>query len=113
MQMIYLYVTEPNFDQQEFNRQIEKIKSTLNNRKGLPKAEYSQEIRGVKYNQHPRKTSMTLEKANTITFEKTKQIYQERFANAGDFTFIFTGDIELEKLKPLVRRTLPLYRQQE
>ena len=102
MQMIYLYVTEPNFDQQEFNRQIEKIKSTLNNRKGLPKAEYNQEIRGVKYNQHPRKTSMTLEKANTITFEKTKQIYQERFANAGDFTFILTGDIELEKLKPLV-----------
>lgn len=102
MQMIHLYVTEPNFDQQEFNHQIEKIKSTLNNRKGLPKAEYSQEVQGVKYNHHPRKTSLTLEKVNTITFEKTKQIYQERFANAGDFTFIFTGDIDLEKLKPLV-----------
>ena len=56
----------------------------------------------MKYNHHPRKTSLTLEKVNTITFEKTKQIYQERFANAGDFTFIFTGDIDLEKLKPLV-----------
>lgn len=38
MQMIHLYVTEPNFDQQEFNHQIEKIKSTLNNRQGPPKS---------------------------------------------------------------------------
>ena len=106
MQMIYLYITAPNFDKQEFNRQLEKIKSTLTNRQGLPKTEYDREIRAIKYNNHPRKASMTLEKANTITFEGAKQIYEERFANAGDFTFIFTGNIDLANFKPLVETYL-------
>lgn len=42
-----------------------------------------------------------LDKTN---FERAYQIYKERFANAGDFTFVFTGDFELEKILPLISK---------
>jgi zinc protease len=38
--------------------------------------------------------------------QKALQFYRERFANAGDFTFLFVGSINLESLKPLVEKYL-------
>jgi zinc protease len=39
-----------------------------------------------------------------INLDRSIQIYKERFANAGDFTFIFTGSFNEETLKPLLEK---------
>jgi zinc protease len=41
-----------------------------------------------------------------IDFEKAFQFYQDRFANAADFTFLLVGSFEVDKVKPLLETYL-------
>ena len=41
-----------------------------------------------------------------MNLETSFKIYQDRFADAGDFTFFFVGNFELEQMKPLVQKYL-------
>ena len=34
------------------------------------------------------------------------KIYKERFANAGDFTFVFDGNFNVDSIKPLLEKYL-------
>src|SRR5207253_8397085 len=48
--------------------------------------------------------------------EKSLAFYKERFADAGDFTFVFVGSFDAATMKPLVERYLgglPSIRRQE
>src|SRR5207302_5828414 len=48
-------------------------------------------------------TPATLAEVNP---QRAFEIYKDRFANAGDFTFVFVGNVTLDSLKPLVEKYL-------
>lgn len=106
LQMVNLYFTQPRFDQQEFRYLMEKTKNLLINRKGLPKVEYQNEVAEAKYAHHPRRKELRVEDTAKIDFQTVRRIYLERFADPGSFTFIFTGNIKPEELKPFVETYL-------
>jgi zinc protease len=59
---------------------------------------------------------MTVEEIPQMSLEKSLAFYRDRFADASDFTFVFVGNLDLEKLKPLVCRylaSLPSLRRKE
>nr|MBP6215241.1 insulinase family protein [Chitinophagaceae bacterium] len=39
-----------------------------------------------------------------INLDRSIQIYKERFSNAGDFTFLFTGSFDEDSIKPLLEK---------
>jgi zinc protease len=41
-----------------------------------------------------------------IDFEQVKAVYKERFGDASDFTFIFVGNFEIDKIKPQILQYL-------
>jgi zinc protease len=49
---------------------------------------------------------MTAETVAALDLEKSLAFYKECFADAGDFTFVFTGSLDEAALKPLVERYL-------
>ncbi len=49
---------------------------------------------------------MTLESLDETDLLESLEFYEERFSDAGDFTFVFVGDIDLEAIRPLVERYL-------
>jgi zinc protease len=49
---------------------------------------------------------MTVEEIPRMSLEKSLAFYRDRFADAGDFTFVFIGNLDLERIKPLVCRYL-------
>jgi zinc protease len=49
---------------------------------------------------------MTVEEIPRMSLEKSLAFYRDRFADASDFTFVFVGNLDLEKIKPLVCRYL-------
>src|SRR5690606_22555346 len=53
-----------------------------------------------------RRTAPDLRKVGEIDLERVMDIYRERFANAGDFTFIFVGRMDTLKLRSLCERYL-------
>lgn len=106
MQMIYLYFTQPRFDENEFDYLMDKNKNLLINRKGLPLMEYQDEVAEMKYAGHPRKKNLRVEDTAKIDLAVVRRIYLERFANGGNFTFVFCGDILPQVLKPFVETYL-------
>ncbi len=51
-----------------------------------------------------------------IDYDRVMELYRERFADCSDFTFVFVGNIDIEKLKPLLCQyvaTLPSIKRKE
>ena len=55
---------------------------------------------------NPRRRSPTAESFQRINLDRALAIYRDRFGDAGDFTFVFVGNLDLPKLKPLIERYL-------
>ncbi|HCN84234.1 MAG TPA: peptidase M16, partial [Sphingobacteriaceae bacterium] len=61
-------------------------------------------VAAVLGNYNIRRTGPSVQKLDQIKLDKAYSIYKERFANAGDFTFLFVGSFEAEKIKPLIEQ---------
>jgi zinc protease len=53
---------------------------------------------------HFRARPITAALLNEIDMERSLAIYRERFANAGDFTFVFVGNFTNDSIKPLIEK---------
>jgi zinc protease len=104
LQMVYLYFTEPRFDEITFQSYLMRMTGVLQNRAASPDAALQDTLSVVLANYHERVRPMTAELLNEADFNKVEQIARERFRNAADFTFFFVGTIDTSYLKPLVER---------
>jgi zinc protease len=55
---------------------------------------------------HPRARPLSLEILDEIDLSTAVDFYEERFADASDFTFVFVGAIDLDVMRPLVEQYL-------
>jgi zinc protease len=51
---------------------------------------------------HPRRRPPTLATLDEIRLETARDVFRDRFANAGDFTFVIVGAFTLDQVRPLV-----------
>jgi len=101
MQLIYLYFTNPRFDEASADAFMSRYKAFLQNKSLNPDAVFNDSVSFILSDRHPRKEPLSVEKLNKVNFEKAKEIYLDRFADASDFTFVFTGNINIEETKAL------------
>ena len=106
LQLVYLYFTSPRKDSSLFNNVIEQSASAIANRNTDPKSVYADTVAAVLGNYNIRRTGPSVEKLQQIDLDKSMKIYQERFANAGDFTFVFDGNFNVDSIKPLLEKYL-------
>lgn len=101
-QMIHLYFTSLNKDEEAFASHIEKQKSFLGNLMSNPQTYFSIKFGEFMYGDSPRYTGFpTPEKMDEADYDLAYEKYQERFADAGDFHFYFVGNIDEKKLVEL------------
>ena len=115
-QLIYLTFTAPRADPVVFDAIKTQLKAFLENRAQSPETVFSDTLRTTMQRDQPRFRPMTVEEIPQMDLEKSLAFYRERFADASDFTFVFVGNLDLEKLKPLVCRylaSLPSLRREE
>ena len=67
-----------------------------------PMTHFSDTLRSVMYEPHPRNRKATLALADSVDYDRTCTLFQERFANAADFTFIFVGHMDVDSIRPLI-----------
>ena len=101
-QLIHLYFTNPRFDETASNAFMSRYKAFLQNKSLNPDAVFGDSVSVILANRHPRKEPLSVDRLNKVNFEKAKEVYQDRFADASDFTFVFTGNINLETDKALI-----------
>ncbi|MDQ3809491.1 MAG: insulinase family protein, partial [Chloroflexota bacterium] len=105
-QLIYLYFTAPRRDSVAFAAFHSRIKGSLENRSASPEAAFQDTLQVTLAQHHTRARPLTSALFDEMDLEKSLRFYRDRFADASDFTFIFVGTFEPEKLKPLVERYL-------
>jgi len=106
LQMTHLYFTAPRKDTVIFKSFISRAKSALANRENDPTSVFNDTISAVLNNYDTRRTGPNVSKLGQIDLNKAYEIYKERFADASDFTFVFVGNFEVEKIKPLLEQYL-------
>lgn len=104
MQLTYLQFTAPRLDDEAFASYKNKMKAMLENKELNPSTAMSDTISRVLYNNHPRTVRMKVTDVDKISDTRILEIYKERFANAADFTFIFTGAIDEATAIPLIEK---------
>jgi zinc protease len=105
-QLIYLTFTAPRADPVLFDVIKTQLKSFLENRTKSPETVFSDTLRTTLQRDQPRFRPMTVEEIPQMDLQKSLDFYRDRFADASDFTFVFVGNLDLEKLKALVCRYL-------
>jgi zinc protease len=107
LQLIHLYFASPNYSEEAFQSIINKQKMFLPNLLQDPGSYYRDQVNRIVSNHHIRGNYIpSMEDLDQLSFETAQRAYAERFANAGDFTFFFVGNIDLEKDLELLQKYL-------
>jgi zinc protease len=106
LQLLNLYFTQPHKDQESFQSFVTRTKQWVDNSKRHPSTEFIEAISYIMSGNDPHNQPITKEMIESLDLDKSYQIYQERFADPSDFTFVFVGNIDLEKFKPFLTQYL-------
>lgn len=105
LQLIHLYFTAPRKDNEAFESYKTRQKQLYANLIANPQIYFSSEFQKLMTQNHPRGGGLPKpEDFDKIILDRSIQLYKERFANAGDFTFLFVGSFDEEALKPLLEK---------
>ena len=94
LQLTYLYFTAPRRDEEAYQTTMNLLHNQLVNRDKNPKTIFSDSVQMMASNHSDRTPIVNLQLMEKVSLDKALEIYKERFANPGDFTFIFVGNID-------------------
>ena len=100
--LIYLSFTGPRKDPETFLAYKDRLKARFENRRSDPEEVFWDTIRSTLQQNHFRARPYTVEILEEMDLDLSFRIFRERFADAGDFTFIFIGSFDIETIKPLI-----------
>ena len=106
LQLIYLNFTALRTDDEAYAAFKSRMENQLKNLSADPMTSFSDSLQNVIYSGSPYAKRMTTELLAQVDYHRTLELAKERFANAGDFTFIFVGNVDPAMLKPLAEKYL-------
>ena len=100
-QLIHLYFASPRFDQEAYNSYMTRLETALKNQEASPDTAFVKALKELVTQNHPRGRIIDMDVYKEISFQNAQDVYRARFADPGDFTFIFVGNIDVEAAKKL------------
>ena len=100
-QLVMLYATAPRFDPTYFASFRSRLRSDVENRGASPQIVFRDRLRSILAQDHFRARPLTLEVLDELDLDRSRAVYEDRFADFGDFTFIFTGAFDRQELRDL------------
>ncbi|MFY0591479.1 M16 family metallopeptidase [Roseivirga sp.] len=105
MQLLHVKLTSPRTDEKAFNSWLSRTKNLYANVTSSPDFQFQIEMQKIMMGEdNPWIAFPTTEKLDEINMERAVAIYKERFADASDFKFVFVGNLEMDKFRPLVEQ---------
>lgn len=106
MKLTFLKFTQPRRDEVAFKNYLSRKKNQLENAELNPMTALSDSIRATLYNHNPLVVKFDKTMLDKVNYEQVLRLYKERFANASDFSFVLTGNVDSDVVKPLVETYL-------
>jgi zinc protease len=101
-QLLYLRFTAPRADPTAFAAMKAQVLSALANQSASPEALFNQTLALALSGNHPRRRPESPETVAKWDLDKSLAFYKARFADAGNFTFVFVGSFTLDAIRPLI-----------
>ena len=105
-QLIYLYFTAPRMDESAFRAFKQRLEASLQNSGANPRSVFGDTVTVTMSQHHYRTRPLTVGLLEEMNLETSFSFYRDRFADAGDFTFVFVGSFDLDSIRPLVQTYL-------
>jgi len=101
-QLAYLSLTAPRRDPDAYRSAVARIRAAIENRSSQPLVVFADKMQEALHPGDPRERPLTVERLAELDYDTAFRIYQERFADASQFTFFLVGNFTLESIRPLV-----------
>ena len=106
-QLIYLYHSDAlRRDETAWENVLTRTRESLRNRDSSPMNVFSDKVFETIYDNHFRVRPLTLEDVPELDLDTALAVFRRLFEDAGDFTYIFVGDLESTELESLVIKWL-------
>jgi zinc protease len=105
-QLIYAYFASPRYDGPAVEAFFRQMKSGLRDREKQPDTIFFNKVREILTRNHLRSRPVLADMIDGIDARRAFELYKERFADASDFTFIFTGSVSADELEPYLKTYL-------
>ncbi len=106
LQLTHLYFTSPRKDEATFNSYLTKERSIYKNFMSDPRFFFGNYVQEVLYNNNIRRNFPSEKVLENINLDRVFEIYNERFADADDFTFTFIGNFKTAEIIPMLSKYL-------
>lgn len=98
LQLVHLYFTAPRAEESALQVYKQQRMAGLQNLLSTPQGVFQKTMLDVMFGNHPRRRIPTVQEVQGTSLEAVAKIYQERFADASDFTFLFVGSFNEAQL---------------
>jgi len=102
MELIYATFTQLSADERTYEGIKAQIATVLANQDKDPQSVFFKNVNKYKFAGNPLKESPTIEMLGKASYPEMVKLIQQNFANAADYTFIITGNVDVNTLKPLL-----------
>lgn len=106
IQLTYLYFKSPRMDQAAFESFKSRTKASLENRDSNPIATYIDSLSLVLYGNKPRVQPIKAKDIDRLDYQRTMELYKDRFKNAGEFNFVLVGNVNIDSVTPYLEKYL-------
>jgi len=107
LQLIHLYMTAPRLDDSARDQVLDALRPQVTALDTDPDNAVTDALAVARYSGDDRfRPYPSLQEIETFDTDRALEIFEERFADASDFVFVFSGDFDLQQLETLVRRYL-------
>ncbi len=104
MQLLYLNFTSPRADREAFTSYKTRLYSSLKNAEADPIYAFQDSIYSTVFSSYWRFSPLKAAQVDGLDYDGMLEFARSRFANAADFTFVITGNVDEETLVPLVEQ---------
>lgn len=115
-QLVYLSFTQVKTDTLAFQAYSQRMQVLMQQLQNDPITAFQDSVNLALYQAHPIKKRLMVADVEQLDYAKALQIYQQRFANAADFSFGVVGNVDLDAIEPLLEQyvaTLPAQKDRE
>jgi zinc protease len=106
LQLAFLDFTAPNKDVNAFQLMKRQLEARVANQGQSPGQVFSERVRALNTMNHYTSRPFKAEDIGRLDPEAMLKFYQDRFANAANFTFFFVGAFKVDEISPLLSKYL-------
>lgn len=110
MELVYTLFTNVNPDEQTYAVAMQNLRTQLQNADKNPQKVFFDQVPLTMYPENPLMRNVTLQDIDNADYATMLEMGKKALSNAADYTFIFTGNVDEAKLKPMLEQyvaTLP------